>query len=112
MKKPAPPADVCCSTLRLALTDERFAIVHDPVTREIFVRGVGHHRWVMKHCCWCGTVLPRSLSVLWYRRMKQLGALDSDGFVLRRRVPRDYRSDAWWRACAIGRVADRRGAKT
>ena len=48
----------------------------------------------ISHCPWCGSKLPESKRIRWFKELKALGFDDP---LLQDDIPEQYKSDVWWR---------------
>jgi hypothetical protein len=83
----------CCAMMSSNLAGGETAIVYEPKFREygISVLDGGSSFILINHCPWCGTVLPDTLRVRWFKEVESRGFEVGD-----QNVPTELTSDAWW----------------
>ncbi|MBY8855334.1 hypothetical protein K7711_02450 [Nocardia sp. CA2R105] len=82
-----------CEGMDAWLGDDSIPIGYDPKFREYYISiPEQESRIVIKHCPWCGALLPTSLRDEWFDRIFDM---DLDG-PEDARIPQNMQSDAWW----------------
>ena len=82
-----------------AFTGDDLLVEYYEVFREFglpYPRGSGGGRQKLRFCPWCGRVLPAGLRETWFELVREGSGL-LDAWPRDRRVPKEFKSDEWWR---------------
>lgn len=91
-----------CELMLECLQDQRVQIKYNACFREYFIPLLYKAELVAKQCIdycpWCGKSLPQSLRELYYETLeKEYDIDDPDDVSQRKRIPKEFTSDAWWK---------------
>ncbi len=98
----------CCRAMKYAVEDPFCALEYLARLREYRMRGYASSGGiVVLRCFHCGTNLPESLRHLWYKILKKEYGLEAPILDFRK-VPKEFRSDVWWKKLGYKDVEDSR----
>ena len=103
----------CCASMQREIEDSDIGLSYDSRFREYRIacrRTRGHIIKVLRFCPWCGRRLPRSLRNRWFQTLEALG-IREPWFEDRRRIPKEFRSDLWWRDDTMPRRSSRKARR-
>jgi hypothetical protein len=95
MKAKKFTSDFCCETFDEAIRDNRFPLYYEAKDRNYFIgSGVLH---LLYYCPWCAFKFPKDLRDEWCDILENEYKIDNPFSGDRRRIPKEFRSDEWWK---------------
>jgi len=95
---------LCCLTMDATLESGEFLLSYDSKMREYSVRGGKCYKdgndyagFMLTHCPFCGTKLPKELRDEWFEELTKLLGFEVDISLDRRRIPKEFKTDTWWK---------------
>lgn len=89
--------DHCCEAMTYHAHHPSVPLKYHPAKRMYFLLMEGKRGTILTFCPFCGKELPPELSGVYYDILQELGF--ENPFAVRiRQIPKEYRSDAWWKA--------------
>ncbi len=95
----------CCDAMKYAVEDPFCHLYYNEKFREYWMRD--HQSTsgiVVSFCFHCGTKLPGSLRKQWYNILENEYGLEYPSRDMRK-VPKDFRSEAWWKKRKLKNVS-------
>ena len=87
----------CCLTLDATLKNPlEFSIFYDTKFREYYVNAK-NAGFEMSYCPFCGKQFPKSLRDKWFDELSKILGFEVDICIDRRKIPKDFKSDIWWK---------------
>lgn len=101
----------CCGAMKYAVEDPFCYLYYNDKFREYKMRD---HKStsgiIVEYCFHCGTKLPDSLRSLWFDILEKEYNIEDPADNLRK-VPKDFKSDVWWKKRGYKDVEDNKCEK-
>lgn len=90
----------CCQDMDMHLESNEIYLSYCPIDRTYYIpykKKMGGGYQVLLYCPWCGKHLPKELRNELFDILEQEYNLDISFLEIKKKAPKEFQSDEWWR---------------